>query len=112
MISNRFGFMGRFDDPAVERVFNAEYRQAGLRFAAYAALSGAFSYLAFILVAVVSEEFGPLALIVRALLASFLVVVAWALLKTERFALDNYAVLVGSASCIALGGAIVVRVLT
>jgi signal transduction histidine kinase/CheY-like chemotaxis protein len=112
MISNRFGFMGRFADPAVEAAFNAEYRHAGLKFAAYAALSGAFSYLTFIVVAMVSEEYGPLALLARALLACFLLLVAWSLLKTERFALENYAVLVGSASSVALGGAIVVRVLT
>lgn len=96
-----------FRDSRDEALFLSEFRSSALTTAAYAASLASISYALFLIVAVFTEHFSWGAVWTRLVLIISLASVGVVLRVAPRFSTDNYSFVVGTASVVALGGAIV-----
>ncbi len=96
-----------FADRDDEATFLREFRRGALTAAFYAAALAALSYTLFLFVAVLTEDFSWAAVWVRILLIACLGTVAIVIRATPSFATESYPLVVGSASVVAIGGAVV-----
>jgi len=97
----------RFDD-GLEAKFIAEYREAALAPASYAALAAALVFLAFLLVALLGERSSAFGLgaTIRFVLIVVLLLTAVTIRFAGEFARENYVWITGAASLVALGGTV------
>lgn len=101
------------DGPPIEldaRRLNAEflkeYRSGALETAFYAAIAAGLVFLAFLAVALSTEEPSPLAILIRVVLVTILLAIATVIRVAPEFAREGYTLVTGGASIVALGGTV------
>jgi len=90
----------------VDAGFLAEYRSGALGTAFYAAIAAALVFVAFLTISLLTEEPSALATFIRLILVAVLLAIAAAIRFAPDFAREQYTLLTGGASAVALGGTV------